>query len=116
MFYHPDMKFQFPVPANWKLNNTQAQVQMMSENKDGGIIFSIATAQSPKEAAAKFTQANGATVLASDSITVGGFPAQRLVCDVKGQSGRRVVSYFIQKDNPSFYFSRLSAPSAFDNT
>ncbi len=21
-FYHPDMKFQFPVPANWKVNNT----------------------------------------------------------------------------------------------
>ena len=87
----------------------------MNENKDGGIIFSIATAQSPKEAAAKFTQANGATVLASDSITVSGFPAQRLVCDVKGQSGAiRVVSYFIQKDKSIFYFHGLSAPSVFD--
>jgi predicted Zn-dependent protease len=115
MFYHPDMKFQFPVPADWKVNNTHSQVQMMSEKKDGGLIFSIATAQSPKEAAAKFTQANGATVLSSDSITVGGFPAQRLVCDVKGQSGViRVVSYFIQKDKSIFYFHGLSSPSVFD--
>ena len=115
MFYHPDMKFQFPVPANWKVNNTHSQVQMMSENKDGGIIFSIATARSPKEAAGKFTQANGASVLASDSITVSGFPAQRVVCDVKGQSGViRVVSYFIQKEKSIFYFHGLSAPSAFD--
>jgi len=115
VFYHPDMKFQFPVPADWKLNNTHSQVQMMTETKDGGIIFSIATAQSPKDAAGKFTQANGATVLASDSITVGGFPAQRLVCDVKGQSGAiRVVSYFIQKDKSIFYFHGLSAPSVFD--
>ena len=115
MFYHPDMKFQFPVPANWKVNNTQSQVQMMSENKDGIISFSIAPAQSPKEAAVKFTQANRATVLDSDSVTVGGFPAQRLVCDVKGQSAAmRVVSYFIQKDKSIFYFHGLSAPSAFD--
>jgi len=115
MFYHPDMKFQFPVPADWKLNNTQSQVQMMNENKDGGMIFSIATAQSPKEAAAKFTQANGASVLASDSLTVGGFPAHRLVCDVRGQSGAiRVLSYFIQKDKSIFYFHGLSAPSVFD--
>ena len=115
IFYHPDMKFQFPVPADWKLNNTQSQVQMINENKDGGMIFSIATAQSPKEAAAKFTQANGASVLASDSLTVGGFPAHRLVCDVRGQSGAiRVLSYFIQKDKSIFYFHGLSAPSVFD--
>jgi predicted Zn-dependent protease len=88
---------------------------MMSENKDGGIIFSIAPAQSPKEAAGKFTQANGASVLASEPITVSGFPAQRVVCDVKGQSGViRVVSYFIQKDKSIFYFHGLSAPSVFD--
>jgi len=115
MFYHPDMKFQFPVPANWKVNNTHSQVQIMNENKEGGIIFSVATAASPKEAAAKFTQANRASVLASDSITVGGFPAHRLVCDVSGQSGTiRAVSYFIQKDKSIFYFHGLSSPSVFD--
>jgi predicted Zn-dependent protease len=54
IFYHPDMKFQFPVPANWKVTNTTSQVQMVNENKDGGIIFSVATALSPKDAAAKF--------------------------------------------------------------
>lgn len=115
IFYHPDMRFEFPVPANWKVNNTHSQVQMMNENKDGGIIFSIASAASPKDAAAKFTQANRASVLASDPVTVGGFPAHRLVSDVRGQSGTiRVVSYFIQRDKSIFYFHGLSAPSVFD--
>jgi predicted Zn-dependent protease len=115
MFYHPDMKFQFPVPADWKVNNTSSQVQIMNENKEGGIIFSVATAPSPKEAAAKFVQANRASVLASDSVTVGGFPAHRLVCNIKGESSTiRVVSYFIQKDKSIFYFHGLSAPSVFD--
>jgi predicted Zn-dependent protease len=115
MFYHPDMKFQFPVPANWKVNNTSSQVQMVNENKDGIILFSVATAASPKEAASKFTQANRASVLASDAITVSGFPAQRLVSDLRGQSGTiRAVSYFIQKDKSIFYFHGLSSPSLFD--
>jgi predicted Zn-dependent protease len=114
-FYHPDMKFQFPVPAAWKVNNTHSQVQIMNENKDGGIIFSVASAASPKDAAAKFTQANRASVLASDSIVVNTFPAQRVVCDVRGQSGTiRVVSYFIQKDKGIYYFHGLSNPSVFD--
>jgi len=114
-FYHPDMKFQFPVPANWRVNNTHTQVQIINESKDGGILFSVATAASPKDAAAKFTQANRASVLASDPITVGGFPAHRLVCDVRGQSGTiRVMSYFIQRDKSIFYFYGLSNPSAFD--
>jgi predicted Zn-dependent protease len=115
IFYHPDMKFQFPVPAAWKVSNTHSQVQMVNETKDGIIIFSVATARSPGEAASKFTQANRAAVLDSDSITVGGFPAHRLVCDVPGESGDlRVVSYFIQRDKSIFYFHGLSGPSTFD--
>jgi predicted Zn-dependent protease len=115
IFYHPDMGFQFPIPANWKVNNTPSQVQIINENKDGGIIFSVATAPSPKEAATKFAQANRASVLASDPITVGGFPAHRLVCNVKGEGSTiRVVSYFIQKEKSVFYFHGLSAPSVFD--
>jgi predicted Zn-dependent protease len=115
MFYHPAMKFQFPVPANWKVNNTTSQVQMVNENKDGGIIFSVATAASPKDAAAKFAQANRASVLHSDPIMVSGFPAQRIVSDVRGQSGTiRVVSYFIQREKSIFYFHGISSPSVFD--
>ena len=114
-FYHPGMSFQFPVPAQWKVNNTPSQVQMMSEKKDGAIIFSLATAQSPQEAAAKFVQTNSASVRASGSITVSGFPAHRLLCDLKGQSGViRVVSYFIQKDKSIFFFHGLSNPTHFD--
>ncbi|MGQ9855025.1 MAG: M48 family metalloprotease, partial [Candidatus Oleimicrobiaceae bacterium] len=30
MFYHPTMRFQFPVPQNWKVVNTPSQVQMVS--------------------------------------------------------------------------------------
>jgi predicted Zn-dependent protease len=114
-FYHPDLNFQFPVPANWKVNNTPSQVQIINEDKDGGIIFSVASAASPKDAATKFVQANRASVLASDSIMVSGFPAQRIVSDVRGQSGTiRVVSYFIQRDKGIFYFHGLANPSVFD--
>jgi len=46
---------------------------------------------------------------------VSGFPAQRIVSDVRGESGTiRVVSYFIQRDKSIFYFHGLSKPPTFD--
>ncbi|MEM1003716.1 MAG: M48 family metalloprotease, partial [Bacteroidota bacterium] len=31
-FYHPEMKFQFPIPNNWKTSNSPAKVQMAPES------------------------------------------------------------------------------------
>jgi predicted Zn-dependent protease len=54
-------------------------------------------------------------VLASDSILVNGLPAQRVVSDLRGQSGTiRVVSYFIQREKTIFHFHGLAKPPAFD--
>ena len=32
VFYHPELKFQFPVPQSWKTVNMPTQVQMAPEN------------------------------------------------------------------------------------
>src|SRR4030042_711542 len=34
IFYHPGLRFRFPVPSQWKLNNTHTQVQMVNEGQD----------------------------------------------------------------------------------
>lgn len=40
IYYHPRTRFQFPVPPEWKVNDTQDAVQMVSKNKDAVILFS----------------------------------------------------------------------------
>ena len=114
VFYHPTLKFQFPVPLKWKLANTTSMVQMMSESKDAAILFSMGVGKSPKEAAANFVSKTKARLLSSDPVTVSGLPAYRLVSDVQSQQGSiRVMSYFISKDKYLYVFHGLCAPSVY---
>jgi predicted Zn-dependent protease len=67
-FYHPGLRFQFPVPAKWKLNNKPSQVQMISEGEDAIILFFVATGSSSREAARTFMNKSGAYVVRDDAI------------------------------------------------
>lgn len=111
MYYHPAMRLQFPVPADWKVNDTPTAVQMMSKDKKAVIVFTGARGESPAEAARGFVSKTKARVLQSQSIRVGGFAAHRLVADVQSRSGTvRTLSCFIQKADVIYTFGGLSTP------
>lgn len=115
VFYHPGLRFQFPVPSKWILQNTPKVVQMASEQKDAVILFSISSARSPKEGAQIFVRKNQASVIESGGKKVNGLPAYRLLSQVKSTDGViRVMSYFIQKDKKVFVFHGFSAENRFD--
>jgi predicted Zn-dependent protease len=40
-FYHPELKFQFPVPGNWQTANMPSQVQMAPENGRALILLTL---------------------------------------------------------------------------
>jgi predicted Zn-dependent protease len=114
IFYHPDLRFQFPVPANWKLNNTSSQVQIVSPNKDAAIVFAIGSGASPRDAAQKFAYDAQANVLVSNSLTVNGLSAYQLICDIATQSGiLRVMSYFVKKDKYIYVFHGFTSQGRF---
>jgi predicted Zn-dependent protease len=123
-FYHPGLRFQFPVPAKWKLNNKPSQVQMISEGEDAIILFFVATGSSSREAARTFMNKSGAYVVRDDAIQVNGLPSQRVVSDIQTQQAvLRVMSTFIEKDKKIFVFHGLTYRSlypryetSFDNT
>jgi len=124
MYYHPAMRIQFPVPADWKVNDTPTAVQMANKEKNAMILFTGSQGKSPEEAARVFVSKTKARVIQSQSTRVGGFAAHRLLADVQsGGSTLRTLSYFIQKDNTVFTFAGLSsqrnypqAESLFENT
>ncbi|MDI7261556.1 MAG: M48 family metalloprotease, partial [Thermodesulfobacteriota bacterium] len=66
IFYHPVLRFQFPVPVRWKIHNRPSQVQMISEREDAIILFSLTTAPSSREAARTFLSKTGALVVRSE--------------------------------------------------
>jgi predicted Zn-dependent protease len=115
-FYHPQMKFQFPVPSGWQLNNTPSQVQMFTQQQDAVMLFSMAKEGSPAAAAEAFVANTKATVVQSEPIRVSGMNAHRVVSDVTTEQGViRVASYFIQKDNAIYYFHGYTGQPQFDN-
>ena len=109
MYYHPTMRIRFPVPADWKVNDTPTAVQMSSKDKNAVILFTGAPGKSPEETARVFVSKTKARVLQSQSVRVGGFPAHRLVADVQSRNGTiRTLSYFIQKGDVIYTFGGLS--------
>jgi predicted Zn-dependent protease len=113
-FYHPQLKFTFPVPANWQVNNTPAQVQISPEKQDAAILFSLDNNASPALAAQEFIKGTNAVVQSSDAIRVNGMTAQRVVADVASDQGNiRVMSYFIEKDNSVYAFHGFSVVESY---
>ena len=114
VFYHPEMRFQFPVPAQWKVNNATSNVQMVSKEGDAAILFSLAPGKSPAETAKAFASKNKASVLQSGSVNVHGLSSYRLISDIPTQKGNyRVLSYFIQREQQIYAFHGLTTPALF---
>lgn len=116
VFYHPVLRFQFPVPVKWKVNNSPLQVQMVNEAQDAIILFSLTAGASSREAARTFVSKTGALVVRSGAILVNGLSAQRLISDIRTQKGvLRLMSYFIEKDRKVYVFHGLTSVERFQN-
>jgi len=114
-FYHPELRFQFPVPAGWKVNNTASQVQMIDQDQSAVILFSSAPEKTPSAAANAFINESKAAVVKSESTKVNGMPAHRLISDVTTEQGAiRVMSYFIQKGQAVYAFLGYTEQARFD--
>jgi predicted Zn-dependent protease len=114
VYYHPTMRIQFPVPAEWEVSDTQAAVQMVSKKKDAVILFSGAPGTTPSDAVQKYISKTGARVIKSDDARVNGLSARWVVADVTSQKGTiKIMSFFIQKEKSIFEFHGLSSQRLF---
>ncbi|NOZ60974.1 MAG: M48 family metalloprotease [Calditrichaeota bacterium] len=117
MFYHPQLKFQFPVPAQWGLANTPSQVQMYNQAQDAVVFFTLAQGNSPTAAANQFLQQSGAVVQSRQNTNVNGLPAHTVISQIADQqsgSTIAVISYFIKMDQNIFVFHGFTTPDKFN--
>ncbi|HOT95549.1 MAG TPA: M48 family metalloprotease [bacterium] len=119
-FYHPELKFQFAVPTGWRVNNTPAQVQMVSPNQDANLLFSLQSRATAAAVADTFVTQSQASVSRADAITINGFPTRRIQSRIISQSDTLgVLSWFIQKGSDCYIFHGVTTPkalSAWSNT
>jgi predicted Zn-dependent protease len=114
MFYHPAMKFMFPVPSGWKLENLPSQVQIISGDKQAALLFTLGSETTPRAEARKFLTESQATVLSQKESAVNGLKCLMLVSSIPGEAGMlTVLSYFITKDSSIFVFHGFTAQENF---
>jgi predicted Zn-dependent protease len=116
MFYHPGLRFQFPVPQGWKAINSPTVVQMVSSGEDAIIQFTLGKAPTPGQEADDFVTKNEATVQRRESATVHGYAAEIVDSRVESRDGTLgVLSYFIKKDENVFVFHGFTLAKNFRN-
>ncbi|MBN2102501.1 M48 family metalloprotease [bacterium] len=115
IFYHPAFTFQFPVPAQWQVSNMASQVQMVSPQQNGILLFTLVKASTLNDAAGNFIQNTQARVLQQNSKTIHGFSALEIFSEISGNQSLKLISTFIRKDEHIFAFHGYSAPSDFED-
>jgi predicted Zn-dependent protease len=85
VFYHPVLKFQFPVPGGWQHQNSPQQFQMAPKDGNSAMILMLAEGGSLQEAAQKLVQQLNLRVLENAQTTINGNPALVLVSQQQPQ-------------------------------
>jgi len=114
MFFHPQLNFQFPVPAGWKTQNSPQLISMVNSDQTAGLQFTIAQVKSAREAAQKFVADSKAAVTISNSKRVNGHLAEVRQAQLTTENGTlSILSYFIEKDGKVYTFHGFSAQEQF---
>jgi predicted Zn-dependent protease len=115
VFYHPDLRFQFPVPRGFRVVNQPTQVVMVEAKQRAMLGFTSAGERSLEAAAAKFLQQPGLRVVERSRQRSGELPAIAAVADAKTENGQtmRILVYFVQYRDQTFQFVGYTSPEAF---
>jgi len=119
MFYHPVLKFQFPIPANWNYQNTPQRVQMAPKDGKALMMLMLAPGNSLQEAANAITQQYKLVPVETRNITVNGLQTIYLLADQQpqqqGQPALRTLSYIIQHGENIYHLIGVSTTTDFNN-
>ena len=110
VFYHPQLRFQFPVPTGWRYQNTPQQVQMASPDGKALMILMLAQGNNLQTAANTTLQQLQVQVIGSKETTVNGLPALIVEGQQQQQNGGvlRTLSTFIQYNNTIYHLVGLT--------
>lgn len=117
MFYHPELRFSYPVPQGWLLQNTPQQVQMAPQDGSAMMMLTLVQAADLETAANQTLQNYNLTLVESQPLNLNEFKALGMVAEqaVQGQTPLRLLIYLIQDQDKIYNFLGVTQSSAFDN-
>jgi predicted Zn-dependent protease len=123
VFYHPELKFQFPVPTGWAYQNSPQQFQMAPKDGKAMMFLTLAPGATLEEAARQTLQQYQLTAVESKQVTVNGLPALAIVADQNPQQQQqqqqqetvRTLTYLIQYGKNIYSIIGVSSATNFNN-
>ncbi|MFN4146560.1 MAG: M48 family metalloprotease [Runella sp.] len=128
MFYHPDLRFQFPVPVSWRTQNSPAQFVMQDPNGKAGVILMLAPSRSLDSAAALTARQYNLRVMESRRINVNGNQAIVMISQQQPQQQQgqpqqqqtaanttQLASWFISYNGLVYAFHGVTTADVFNN-
>lgn len=123
VFFHPELKFQFPVPGEWRLVNTPQMVQMAAKDGKAIMLMTLAPEKTLQEAATATAERDQLQVVESANVNVNGLPAIAMISqqDQKdpntGQvvQSLRILTYLIQYNGLIYKMHGLSKAEDFNS-
>lgn len=116
VFYHPDLRIQFPIPNGWNHQNTPQSFQMAPQNGNAMLMLTLAQGNSLSTAASQAMQRYKLTPVDQQNITINGINALAVTADQPQQNGGaiRTISYFIQHRNNILHLIGATAMQQFN--
>ncbi|MEO0734170.1 MAG: M48 family metalloprotease [Bacteroidota bacterium] len=120
-FYHPELRFYFNIPRQWKLINSPTQVQMVSPDQKSVMQMKLAQGTDTRAVAQQFVQDTKLQVTNSSDRAINGLQATTLLGDVvqqaqQGQQGQtiRVLASFIAYGGNTYAILGMALPQDFN--
>jgi predicted Zn-dependent protease len=122
VFYHPDLKFRFPVPSGWKSQNSPQQFQMAEPSGKAIMVLTTAGNGTLEAAAQNLAEQLKLQSPQATRTTINNFPAIAIQGNQVGQDQQtgqqgitaNTLSYVIQDGKTLYALIGLCAPQALD--
>ena len=116
-FYHPELKFQYPIPARWKVINTPQQVQMAPSDNKALMVLALGQGKSLEEAAEAVVSQYKLKTQRSNRTQVNGLSALEVLADQQDpnnpQNVVRILMYFIEYNGLIYKFMGMAHTNDF---
>ncbi len=119
-FYHPELKFQYKLPAGWQMMNTPSQVQMGEPEGKAAMFLSLGNGANLQEALNNELQENNLTLIEQANKNVNGLAALAAISEQVGQDQQgqqikiKVMSYFIKYGELIYKFNGMTYDELFN--
>ena len=115
MFYHPDLKFQFPVPNDWQIYNQSQQVILANKDQSAVMIMSIDTNRTARASVEAFLNQQGITTLKANNTNKNGLTGYEGYATASTQQGDvELYLYAVSYNGNVYRFLGYTIPSKFN--